>query len=254
MEKEIEQIKMSNRSRGIYLLPNLLTTAALFSAFYAIIATTKGQFELAAMAIFIAMVADALDGRVARMTNTQTAFGAEYDSLSDMAAFGVAPALLLYSWSLSHLGKIGWLVAFLYTAATALRLARFNTQIHDEDKNYSQGLACTPAAGVIAGMVWLASSFEIDGFMLALPAAIISTVVAGFMVSTIRYNSFKQIKWKERVPFFVVVIIVLIIATIATDPPHMLFAVFFIYAFSGPVMTLWQVRKVRKGKKNKVTK
>ena len=153
MEKEIEQIKMSNRSRGIYLLPNLLTTAALFSAFYAIIATTKGQFELAAMAIFIAMVADALDGRVARMTNTQTAFGAEYDSLSDMAAFGVAPALLLYSWSLSHLGKIGWLVAFLYTAATALRLARFNTQIHDEDKNYSQGLACTPAAGVIAGMV-----------------------------------------------------------------------------------------------------
>jgi len=254
MEKEIEQVPKSIQSRGIYLLPNLLTTAALFSAFYAIIATTKGQFEIAAMAIFIAMVADALDGRVARMTNTQTAFGAEYDSLSDLAAFGVAPSLLIYSWSLSSLGKIGWLVAFLYTAATALRLARFNTQVHHEDKNYSQGLACTPAAGVIAGLVWLVCSFELDGHLIAIPVAVIATIVAGFMVSTIRYNSFKQINWKERVPFFVVVLLVLIIATIATDPPHMLFAIFFIYAFSGPVMTLWQIRKVRKSKKHKIVK
>jgi CDP-diacylglycerol--serine O-phosphatidyltransferase len=139
--------------RGIYLLPNLLTTAALFAGFYSIVAAMKGHFESAAIAIFVAMIADGLDGRVARLTHTQSEFGAEYDSLSDMAAFGIAPALVVYSWSLSSLGKLGWLAAFLYAAATALRLARFNTQV--SDKEYFQGLPSPSAAGAIASIIWL---------------------------------------------------------------------------------------------------
>src|SRR5580698_8220938 len=149
------------QSRGIYLLPNLFTTAALFAGFYAVMAAMKGYFDSAAIAIFVAMILDSLDGRVARMTNTQTAFGAQYDSLSDMVAFGVAPALIVYSWSLFSLGKLGWLIAFLYTAGTALRLARFNTQSHDTDKRYFQGLPSPAAAGVIAGLVWLGNTYEL---------------------------------------------------------------------------------------------
>lgn len=250
MDKESEQLTKRIQSRGIYLLPNLLTTAALFAAFYSIVAAMKGHFDVAATAIFVSIVADGLDGRVARMTNTQTAFGAQYDSLSDMVAFGLAPALVNYSWSLAHLGKLGWLVAFLYTAATALRLARFNTQVQDEDKRYFQGLTCTSAAGVMASVVALGSSYEIEGYLLAVPIALLSIILAGLMVSTIRYHSFKQIDWKGKVPFFVVVTVVLVIVAIAIDPPQVLFLIFFLYAFSGPVITLWQVRKMRKAKKN----
>jgi len=152
------QLPKTTHPRGIYLLPNLFTTAALFAGFYAVIAAFKGYFDAAAIAIFVAMVADTLDGRIARLTNTQTAFGAEYDSLSDMVSFGVAPSLLVYTYCLSNLGKVGWLVVFLYTAATALRLARFNTQVNDQDKRYFQGVPCPAAAGVLAGAVWLASS------------------------------------------------------------------------------------------------
>jgi CDP-diacylglycerol--serine O-phosphatidyltransferase len=247
----MDQEKRVPLSRGIYLLPNLLTTAALFTAFYSIVAAMKGHFEIAAMAIFIAMIADGLDGRVARMTNTQTTFGAQYDSLSDMVAFGIAPALVIYSWSLVHLGKFGWLIAFLYTATAALRLARFNTQASDQDKQYFQGIPSPPAAGVVAAMVWLGSNFEIAGDLVSIPVAIITTLVAILMVSTIRYHSFKQIDWKGKVSFFVVVILVLVIATIALDPPVMLFGIFFIYALSGPVITLWQKRKMRKSRKIK---
>ncbi|MHB1949178.1 MAG: CDP-alcohol phosphatidyltransferase family protein [Gammaproteobacteria bacterium] len=250
MDKESEQLTKKIQSRGIYLLPNLLTTAALFAAFYSIVAAMKGYFDVAATAIFISIVADGLDGRVARMTNTQTAFGAQYDSLSDMVAFGLAPSLVIYSWSLAHLGKFGWLVAFLYTAATALRLARFNTQIHDADKSYFQGLSCTAAAGVMAGTVALGSSYDLEGYLVAVPVALLTILLAGFMVSTIRYHSFKQIDWKGKVPFFVVVVLVLVIVGIAVDPPQVLFGIFFLYAFSGPVITLWQVRKVRKAKKS----
>src|SRR3990167_9325362 len=146
--------------RGIYLLPNLLTTAALFAGFYSIVAAMKGYFETAAIAIFVGMIADGLDGRVARLTNTQTAFGAQYDSLSDMVAFGLAPALVIFSWSLFFLGKFGWLAAFLYTAATALRLARFNTQV--SDKQYFQGLPSPSAAGIIASMIWVGSAFKVN--------------------------------------------------------------------------------------------
>jgi CDP-diacylglycerol--serine O-phosphatidyltransferase len=234
------------QSRGIYLLPNLFTTAALFAGFYAVMAAMKGYFDSAAIAIFVAMILDSLDGRVARMTNTQTAFGAQYDSLSDMVAFGVAPALIVYSWSLFNLGKLGWLIAFLYTAGTALRLARFNTQSHDTDKRYFQGLPCPAAAAVIAGLVWLGNSYELEGLLIDIPTAVVTLSVAALMVSTIRYYSFKQVDLKGRVPFVVVLIPVVILAAIAIDPPQMLFTVFFVYAFSAPAITLWQIRRIRR--------
>lgn len=235
--------------RGIYLLPNLFTTGSLFAAFYAIIAAVKGHFDMASMAIFVAMLADTLDGRVARLTNTQTAFGAEYDSLADMVSFGVAPALIVYNWSLMHLGKLGWLAAFLYTAATALRLARFNTQAHDQDKRYFQGLSCTAAAGVLTGMVWLGYTYQLtDSWVMAVLAAIMTVFLATLMVSTIRFHSFKQIDLKGKVPFFVVLIPIIVLVAIALEPPEMLFTIFFGYALSGPIMTLWQLRKMRKNK------
>ena len=230
--------------RGIYLLPNLLTTAALFAGFYAIVAAMKGLFETSAIAIFIAMIADGLDGRVARLTNTQSAFGAQYDSLSDLAAFGIAPSLVLYSWTLHYLGKIGWLAAFLYTAATALRLARFNTQV--TDKLYFQGLPSTLAAGVIASIVWMGSNYEVDGFIISAPVAVLTVIIAGLMVSTIRYSSFKTIDFKGRVPFITVVLTVFIITGIALEPAEMLFGIFFVYLISGPLSTLWYLRKMRK--------
>lgn len=234
------------QSRGIYLLPNLFTTAALFAGFYSIVAAMKGYFDIAAIAVFIAMIADTLDGRVARMTNTQTAFGAQYDSLSDMVAFGIAPALIVYSWSLSHLGKLGWLAAFLYAAGAALRLARFNVQPHDYDKRYFQGLPSPAAAGVLASTVWFGYDYDLQGFYMAIPIAVLTVIVGALMVSTIRYYSFKQIDLKGKVPFFVLVIPVLILAGIAIAPPEVLFAIFFIFAFSGPLITLWHLKKMQK--------
>jgi CDP-diacylglycerol--serine O-phosphatidyltransferase len=229
--------------RGIYLLPNLLTTAALFAGFYAIVAAMRGYFDTAAIAIFVAMVADGLDGRVARLTNTQSAFGGEYDSLSDMAAFGIAPALVIYSWSLFHLGKLGWLAAFVYAATTALRLARFNTIV--TEKEYFQGLPCPSAAGIIASLVWLGSSYEVDGTTLAVPISFMTIIVAALMVSTIRYSSFKTIDFKGRVPFVTVVIAIFVIAGIALEPPEALFSLFSLYVISGPLLTLWRLRKMR---------
>lgn len=250
---EANQINLNNneqpelakkKQRGIYLLPNILTTAALFAGFYAIVAAMKGRFETAAIAIFVAMFADGLDGRVARLTNTSTAFGAQYDSLSDLAAFGIAPALVLYSWSLSSLGKLGWLASFLYTAATALRLARFNTQV--SDKQYFQGLACPAAAGVVASVIWMGADYDIPGKMIAFPLAIMAILLAGLMVSTLRYSSFKSVDFKGRVSFVTVVLMVFLIAGIATEPPLIFFTLFIFYIFSGPVMTLWQLRRMRK--------
>lgn len=238
------------QSRGIYLLPNLFTTAALFSGFYAIVAAMKGYFDVAAIAVFIAMIADTLDGRVARMTNTQTAFGAQYDSLSDMVAFGIAPALIVYSWSLIHLGKLGWLAAFLYAAGTALRLARFNVQPHDQDKSYFQGLPSPAAAGVITSTVWFGYDYDIQGFYLSIPIAILTVVIGALMVSTIRYYSFKKIDLKGKVPFFVLVIPILMLAAVAIAPPEVLFGIFFLFTLSGPMITLWQLKKMR-NRKNK---
>lgn len=248
MNFEQEQKKLNppekTTQRGIYLLPNLLTTAALFAGFYSIVAAMKGHFDKAAIAIFIAMIADGLDGRVARLTNTQSPFGAQYDSLSDMVAFGIAPALVIYSWSLFYLGKLGWLAAFLYAAATALRLARFNTQM--SDKNYFQGLPCPSAAGILASIVWMGAGYGVNGTTIGIPVAIFTILIAALMVSTIRYSSFKSIDFKGKVPFFTVVIAVFIITALAYEPPEMLFAIFLIYIASGPVITLWQLRKMRK--------
>ncbi len=257
MTNEIEQAEKPKRRRGIYLLPNLFTTAALFSGFYAIVAAINGRFEAAAIAIFVGMILDGLDGRVARLTNTQSAFGAEYDSLSDLVCFGLAPSLLVYEWSLSSLadlsnllGKLGWLAAFIYTAATALRLARFNTQVGKVDKAYFQGLASPSAAAVMASFVWLCTDYKIEGSVLALPAWIITVLMGFLMVSTFRYHSFKNFDLKGQVPFFTVLIMVMLFVLVSIDPPPILFLGFLVYAISGPVLTLVELRKRRAARLN----
>ncbi len=234
--------------RGIYLLPNLFTTAALFAGFYAIVAATKGLFETAAASIFIAAVLDGMDGRIARLTNTQSAFGAEYDSLSDMASFGLAPALVAYHWGLHELGKLGWLAAFTYAAATALRLARFNTQAGIADKRYFQGLASPAAAGLVAATVWIGESYDLARHLPVLPLILIFVVtvtVAVLMVSNIRYHSFKGLDFRGRVPFVYVLAVVLLFVLISLDPPLVLFTMLFLYALSGPFMTLVELRRRR---------
>lgn len=234
------------RKRGIYLLPNLFTTAALFGGFYAVLAGVNGSFEQAAIAIFLAMLMDGLDGRVARMTNSQSAFGAEYDSLSDMVAFGLAPALVMYSWSLHTLGKLGWLAAFVYTAGTALRLARFNTQVKSSDKRYFQGLPSPAAAAIMAGSVWVAQRAEVSGGDGIAWLACLLTVVAGLlMVSNIRYHSFKEFDIRGKVPFISLVVMMLGFAVLLWHPPLVLFLIFLSYAVSGPVLTLVQLRRRR---------
>ncbi|MCW8959287.1 MAG: CDP-diacylglycerol--serine O-phosphatidyltransferase, partial [Gammaproteobacteria bacterium] len=223
MSKE-QSTTPNKRRRGIYLLPNLFTTAALFAGFYAIVAAMGGQFEAAAVAIFIAMVLDGLDGRVARMTNTQSEFGAEYDSLADMISFGLAPALVMYEWSLHSMGKLGWLAAFIYTAGAALRLARFNTQIGIADKRFFQGLASPAAAAVVVGMVWVGHDYEVAGSRLAWLALLVTVATGILMVSNARYYSFKDLDLKGRVPFFFLLVVVLIFVLISIDPPQVLFA------------------------------
>ncbi len=230
--------------RGIYLLPNLLTTAALFAGFYAIVAAMKGYFEIAAIAIFIAMLADGLDGRVARLMNAQSPFGAQYDSLSDMAAFGIAPALVVYSWSLMSLGKLGWLAAFLYAAATALRLARFNIQV--ADKQYFYGIPSPAAAGLIASSVWIGSSYNWVGPDHAWLFALLTVVLAALMVSSVTYYSFKNIDFRGRVSFVTIVVMVFLIAAVAFEPAEALFGIFAIFASSGPALMLWKWLRKKK--------
>jgi CDP-diacylglycerol---serine O-phosphatidyltransferase len=238
-------VKRKNTHSGIYLLPNLLTTASLFSAFYSIIASMKGHYDIAVIAIFVGMIWDALDGRIARMTNTQTAFGAEYDSLSDMVTFGVAPSVLMYSWVLERLGKFGWLAAFVYTAAVALRLARFNTQIETADKNYFQGLACPAAAAVLAAFVWtFQGEGEVNLFVGWISVGFL-IMVASLMVSNIRYYSFKQLDLKGKISFIQVLLVVLLFVIIAAAPSFMLFFAALGYAMSGPLQTLMGLRRAR---------
>lgn len=233
------------QKRGIYLLPNLFTTACLFAGFYAIVAATRGDFSTAAVAIFVAMVMDGLDGRIARMTNTQSAFGAEYDSLADMVAFGLAPALVMFEWTLNGLGKFGWMVAFIYAACGALRLARFNTQVGIADKRYFQGLPSPAAAAVIAGWVWVGHNNQLDPTLLTFVGVPLTFAAAILMVSTVRYHSFKELNLRGKVPFIVMLVLVLVFALIATDPPIVLFTAFLLYAIAGPVFTLVQLRKHR---------
>lgn len=233
---------------GIYLLPNLFTTASLFAAFYSIVASFKAQYEVAVIAIFIGMIADGLDGRIARLTNTQTEFGAQYDSLSDMVTFGVAPALLLYSWNLNQLGKIGWLIAFIYTAAVALRLARFNIQVETADKRYFQGLACPPAAAIVSSFVWFCHQNHFEHLLVSVLTGIVTVLAAILMVSNVRYYSFKEIDFKGKVPFLYLLLMVILFVAIAANPSVVLFTGFVIYALSGPLQYIRLLKRQRKHK------
>jgi CDP-diacylglycerol--serine O-phosphatidyltransferase len=233
------------RRRGIYLLPNLFTTAALFAGFYAVLAANQGRFEAAALGILAAMILDGFDGRIARITNTQTDFGAEYDSLSDMVAFGVAPALVVYEWALSDLGKVGWLAAFVYTAGAALRLARFNTQIGIADKRWFQGLPSPSAAAIIATGIWLGVDNGIGGGAVSWLAAVLTVGAGLLMVSNFRYHSFKQLDPQGRVRFPVIVAVMLGFALVVLDPPIVMFLGFLGYALSGPILTWLKLRQRR---------
>lgn len=239
----IETARPSLRSRGIYLLPNAFTTAALFCGFFAIVMAMNLKFEQAAIAIFAAMVLDGIDGRVARLTNTQSEFGAQYDSLSDMVSFGIAPALVVYSWSLRGLGKLGWLAAFVYCAGAALRLARFNTNIEVVDKRYFQGLPSPAAAALVAGFIWLMDDLRFAGTDLTWTSWII-TVYAGLtMVSNVPFYSFKQVNFRKSVPFIAIFLIVLAFVAVSSDPPKVLFCLFVVYGLSGYGVFFWRLMK-----------
>jgi len=233
------------RRRGIYLLPNLFTTASLFSGFYAIVAASNGAFAAAAIAIFVSMVLDGLDGRVARMTNTQSKFGEEYDSLADMVAFGVAPGLVAFFWILNDFGKLGWVVTFIFVAGAALRLARFNTQIGSVDKRFFVGLPSPSGAGLVAGLIWCFDRLE-PHFALGVITAIVVGGVGVLMVSNILYYSGKDLDLKGRVPFAAILLVVLAFAVVAIDPATVLFVVFLIYVASGPVLALWRIYRKRR--------
>jgi CDP-diacylglycerol--serine O-phosphatidyltransferase len=231
---------------GIFWLPNAITTAALFAGFYAIVQAMNGRFGAAAAAIFVAMVFDGLDGRVARLTRTQSAFGAEFDSLSDMVAFGAAPALVTYEWSLRVLGKYGWVCAFAYCACAALRLARFNTNIGTVDKRYFQGLPSPAAAALVAGFVWAMVTFGYPGPDVALYAAAITVIAAFTMVSNVKYYSGKDINIRKAVPFWQIVLValgVMFVFLLSDNLPEMLFTIAAMYAASGYVM--WLISVVR---------
>jgi CDP-diacylglycerol--serine O-phosphatidyltransferase len=241
----------STRRKGIYLLPNLLTTGGLFAGFYSIVASIDGNFQAAAWAIFVAMFADALDGRIARMTSTASEFGKEFDSLADMVSFGLAPAIVTYQWGVERLseygalwGRLGWLAAFLYVAAAAFRLARFNTNLA-QDRRFFQGLASPAAAAGVASMVWLTTHYGIDG-LTALVAGITVTAIAGLlMMSRFAYASFKDVNLGRRLRFANLVLIPLVIIVIAVEPQVTIFVLFLVYAASGPVAWLWHRRAKR---------
>ena len=237
------------RQRGIYLLPNLFTTGALFAGFYAVTSAIGGRYETAVISIFVAMMLDGLDGRVARLTNTHSEFGAQYDSLSDMVSFGVAPALVMYLFASSNLGKVGLFAAFVHTAGGALRLARFNTQLATADKRYFQGLPSPAAAAIPAGFIWICIEYGYDMTMLKYVALVLITCTGLLMVSNFRYSSFKEIDFKGKVPFFVAIAVMLGISFVMAQPQTMLFLLFLGYAISGPVVTLVMRRRRLQGRK-----
>ncbi len=243
---EQERLRGRFARRGIYLLPNLLTSGALFAGFYAIVQAMNGRYEHAAVAIFVAMVLDGLDGRVARLTRTQSAFGAEYDSLSDMVSFGVAPALVIYSYALKGMGKLGWIAAFVYCVGAALRLARFNTLLEVQDKRWFQGLPSPSAAALVAGLVWVAVDNGLEGSELSWVAWAVTLFAGVTMVSNLRFYSGKDINLRRSVPFMVVVLIALSFVLVAADPPIVLFLLFLGYGLSGYALWLWQYRHGRR--------
>ncbi len=247
MEPQEDNIPRRPRGRGIYLLPNLFTTGGMFSGFFAIIAASQGRIEAACIAIFVAGILDGIDGRVARMTNTQTEFGVQYDSLADLISFGMAPALVMYHWSLSSMkldgitpGKLGWLAAFLYAACAALRLARFNSQVAHVDKRWFIGLASPAAAGLLASFVWTCHSLGLNGTELRYPVLGMTVLAGLLMVSRLRYTSFKGGSGPKsgRVPFFALLVAVVVLIALVLYPPKLLLVVTSLYALSGPVMWL----------------
>ena len=243
---ETEEVVMPRptlRRRGIYLLPNAFTTAGLFCGFYAIVMAMGQKFDYAAIAIFAAMVLDAIDGRVARLTNTQSEFGAQYDSLADMVSFGAAPALVVYVWALQDMGKLGWLAAFVYCAGGALRLARFNTNIAVVDKRYFQGLPSPAAAALVAGFIWLMQDLGFAGPDLSWIAWGITLYAGLTMVTNVPFYSFKDINFRKSVPFIGIFLIVLAFVVVSSDPPKVLFGLFVLYGLSGYCVYFWRMAK-----------
>ncbi len=245
------QVLTRKRRKGIYILPNLFTLAALFGGFYAVVMAMNGRFDLAAVGVFCAMVLDSLDGRVARMTNTQSAFGEQMDSLSDMVSFGAAPALIAYEWALKGLGRWGWIAAFVYCACAALRLARFNVNTGVVDKRFFQGLPSPAAAALVAGFIWLMTEIGVRGEDLEWFSwkqitwtMFVVTLYSGLtMVTNVPFYSFKDVQMKKSVPFVVIVLIALVIAIINIHPPIVLFSVFVIYGLSGYAVYGWRRAK-----------
>ena len=242
---------------GIYLLPNLLTTAALFAGFYSVVAAMDGDFVGAAIGIFVAMVLDGLDGRVARMTGTDSDFGKEYDSLCDMVSFGLAPALVVYQWGLVNVAdsgiawsKLGWLAAFFYAVTAALRLARFNTR-DVADKQYFEGLPSPSGAGFVGGWVWLGSQYELSGLEALIPAFVVTAVAGALMVSNFRYYSFKEFNLGERIPFTKVILIPAVFVLISLNPPVVMFLMFAVYALAGPIFSCYRRLRRRRGSDSK---
>lgn len=231
------------RRKGIYILPNLFTLAALFGGFYAIVMAMNGRFDQAAIGVFCAMVLDSLDGRVARMTNTQSAFGEQMDSLSDMVSFGAAPALIAYVWGLTSLGRWGWIGAFVYCACAALRLARFNVNTAVVDKRFFQGLPSPAAAALVAGFIWLMNDAGIDGFDVRWITFALMLFAGLTMVTNVPFYSFKDVSMKRSVPFAVIVLVALGIAVINIHPPTVIFALFVMYGLSGYAVYGWRKTK-----------
>jgi CDP-diacylglycerol--serine O-phosphatidyltransferase len=236
-------VLVRKRRKGIYVLPNLFTLAALFGGFYAIVMAINGRFDLASVGIFCSMVLDSLDGRVARMTNTQSAFGEQMDSLSDMVSFGAAPALISYVWALNGIGRWGWFAAFVYCACAALRLARFNVNTAVVDKRYFQGLPSPAAAALVAGFIWLMTDMGVKGSAMAWPMFCLSLFSGLTMVTNVPFYSFKDVSMKRSVPFVFIVLIALVIAVINIDPPTVMFGIFVIYGLSGYVVYAWRKAK-----------
>ena len=237
------QEKERKPPKGIYMLPNLVTLAALFGGFYAIVMAMNGRFDLAALGVFCAMVLDGLDGRIARMTNTQSAFGEQMDSLADMVSFGAAPALIAYEWALRGLGRWGWIAAFVYCACAALRLARFNVNTAVVDKRFFQGLPSPAAAALVVGFLWLMIELEVSGPTVAWPMFVMCLYAGLTMVSNVPFYSFKDLQMRRSVPFVVIVLIVLAIGVVNIHPPTVLFGTFMLYGLSGYAVYGW--RKAR---------
>lgn len=227
------------RRRGIYLLPNMITISALFCGFYAIVMSLNLEFKQSTVAIFIGMILDSMDGRVARLTRTQSEFGAQLDSLSDMVTFGVAPALVAYEWSLKGMGRMGWVAAFIYCACAALRLARFNTNIAVVDKRFFQGLPSPAAAAIVAGFIWLMDDLGFFGRDFYWTCWSITLFAGLTMVTNVPFYSFKEMNIRKSVPFIAVIVLVLIVVTISFDPPKVLFGLFVLYGLSGYVVYVW---------------